>query len=312
MTLASVLPSLQDCGLAAPPTVCALALVPTVLWGVNPVIVKYALSRGGTPLQAAVVILSVDTVVLWVTTLVSQGTGAVFGLPLRTVGMFAVAGVFGTAIGRIVVYTGIDRLGAAINSAGVATRPLFATVIGVGLLGERTGSLTVVGVAVLTVGLVVLALSKGGDLRGWRRRDLVFPLSAAALFAASNAIRRLGLQASAATALEAVTINETVAVFTLLGYVVARGRTDELIAPRITYGLFALGGVITATGMLSVFAALGHPAGRVVIVDPLIAAAPLFTAVFAYVLLGDVERITRGIAAGATVVVVGAVLVTLG
>lgn len=39
--------------------------------------------------------------------------------------------------------------------------------------------------------------------------------------------------------------------------------------------------MITATGMVSVFAAPGHPAGRIVIVDPLIAAAPLFTTVVA-------------------------------
>lgn len=301
-----------DCGLAAPPAVCSLALLSTILWGLTPVVVKYALSRGGTPLQAAVVIVSVDAAVLWVVTTVLHGPAAVLQFSARAVGLFALAGAMGTAVGRLVVYSGIDRLGASINTAGVSTRPLFAVVIGAVVLGERVGQLTLVGAAVLTVGLVVLSLSKGGDVRGWQRRDLLFPLSAAALYAAANAVRRTGLDAAGTSALPAVTVNETAAVLVILGYVLVRGRTDELAAPRETYALFALVGVLTATGMVSLFTALEHPAGRLVVVDPLVAAAPLFTTAFAAVLLSDVERVTRGVVAGALGVVAGAAFVTLG
>jgi uncharacterized membrane protein len=51
--------------------------------------------------------------------------------------------------------------------------------------------------------------------------------------------------------------------------------------------------------------------GRVAIASSLIATTPLFTAAFAYVLLDDFERITRGDVAGAALVVVGAIVIAL-
>jgi uncharacterized membrane protein len=84
-----------------------------------------------------------------------------------------------------------------------------------------------------------------------------------------------------------------------------------LSLPRRSYAFFAASGVLTAVALLSLFTALSLPEGRVVVVDPLVAAAPLFTAVFAYFLLDDVERVTRGIVVGALLVVAGAVLVTV-
>lgn len=301
-----------DCTLAAPATVCLLAIFPTILWGLSPVVVKYALAEGGTTLQALVVILAVDTGLLWIATTLVHGPAAVLSLSPTALGLFAAAGVLGTALGRLAVYEGIDRLGAAITIACLGTRPLFAAVLGVVALGEWISLPTVLGVVVLTAGLVVLSLSKGGDVGGWRRRDLWFPLAGAILYATASALRRVGLQTTPTAPLQAVTVNETVALLVVLGYVLARGRTDDLRGPTKTYALFAVSGVLVATGMASVFAALGHPGGRVVIVDPLIAATPLFTTAFAYFLLQDIERVTRGIAVGAVVVVVGAVLVVLG
>ncbi|MDX1744947.1 MAG: hypothetical protein R3324_03320 [Halobacteriales archaeon] len=42
------------------------------------------------------------------------------------------------------------------------------------------------------------------------------------------------------------------------------------------------------------------------------ATAPLFTVVFAYFLLGDLERVTKGLVVGVLLVVAGAGLVVLG
>nr|WP_266075069.1 EamA family transporter [Haladaptatus caseinilyticus] len=112
------------------------------------------------------------------------------------------------------------------------------------------------------------------------------------------------------TALEAVALNETAALVALAGYALARNRRDVLAAPRRTYGLFAASGLLTAAALLSLFSALALPEGRVAIVDPLTGTAPLFTTFFAYFLLRDVERVTRGIVAGAMLVVVGAGIIT--
>ncbi|WP_227352626.1 DMT family transporter [Haladaptatus salinisoli] len=296
--------------MALPVEVYLLSLVPAVLWGFEPVVSKRGMAAGGGSLQASLIVVVVDSTLFWVALVALEGTNPLADLSRATVGVFLFAGFVGTAVGRLAAFGGVRRVGASVNSAGISTRPLFATVLAVAALDEPVSLATAVGIVVLVAGLAVLALAKGGDLGGWEPRDLSFPLAAAGAFAVGNVVRRFGLETTRATPLEAVALNETAALVALLGYAVARNRRDVLAAPRETYGLFAASGVLTAVALLSLFAALSLPDGRVAIVDPLTGTAPLFTTVFAYFLLRDVERVTRGIVAGATLVVVGAGIIT--
>lgn len=295
---------------AVPPLILALSLAPAVLWGFTPVIEKRALSGGGRPLQAALVVVVVDTV-LYVLALLARGEVPFVDLSAGTLAVFAAAGVFGTALGRIAIFAGNARVGASVSSAVVSARPLFATALAVGFLGEPLALPTAAGVVVLVCGLAVLSVAKGGDLSGWDARDLLVPLAAAVAFAVGNVLRRYGLGVGETTPLEAVALNEFAAFVALFAYVVARGRRDVLAAPPRTYAVFGVSGVLTAVALLAMFTALSMPAGRVAVVDPLIATAPLFTAAFSYFLLSDLERVTRGIVVGALLVVVGAALVTV-
>jgi uncharacterized membrane protein len=288
-----------------------LALVPAVLWGIGPILDKRGMDAGGSSLQAAVVVVFVDSALYWVALLVLSWPNPFAGLTPRLVGIFAVAGLFGTALGRIFVFAGVERVGASINSAGLSTRPLFATLLALVALGEPLGPLTGVGVVVLVGGLVALTYSQGGDTSGWRPRDILFPVGAGAVFAAGNVLRRFGFVDTEATTLQAVAVNETAALVALAAYALARGRTDVVASPRDSYRYFAGSGLLTAVALLAFFGAFSLEAGRVAIVDPLAATAPLFTTVFSAVLLRDVEKVTRGVVLGAVLVVIGAVLVTL-
>lgn len=299
--------------LAAPPVVYALALLPALLWGFSPVLSKRGMAAGGTSLQASLVVVLVDSTLYLVALAVLHGGSAFAGLTTETLAVFLLAGIFGTALGRLATFAGVDRVGASVNSAGVSARPLFATVLAVLFLGEAASISTAVGVVVLVIGLAALALAKGGDISGWEPYELLFPVAAAVCFAVGNVLRRYGLTSSDVSSLEAVALNEMAALVVLVGYAVARGRLSEVRnAPRETWGYFAGSGTITAVALLSLFAAFGHPAGTVAVVDPLAATAPLFTTVFAYFLLSDLERVTRGVVVGAALVVLGVALVTAG
>jgi uncharacterized membrane protein len=292
-------------------TVYFLALVPAVIWGFTPVLDKRGMSLDGTALQAALVIVVVD-LTLFVAALVAlRGTDLLAGLDLEVAGLFLFAGATGTALGRLAIFVGVDRVGASINSAVVSARPLFATAFAFGLLGEPVSVETGVGIVVLVVGLVVLSLAKGGDITGWNPRDVLFPLGSGALFAFGNVLRRFGLGTGGADVLQAVALNEAGALVVFLGYAAIRGTSGFRSADRRSYGYFAVSGGLTAIALLSLFGALALPAGRVAIVESLASTAPLFTTVFAYFLLQDLERVTRGVVAGAVLVVVGAALVTL-
>ena len=292
-------------------TVYALALLPAVLWGFAPVLDKRGMSLEGTALQAALTVVVVDLSLFVLALVVFRGPALLVGVDPAVAGLFLFAGATGTALGRLAIFVGVDRVGASINSAVVSARPLFGTALAFGLLGEPVSPDTAIGVVVLVVGLAVLSLAKGGDVAGWQPRDLLYPLAAGALFAFGNVLRRFGLGTGGADVLQAVALNEAGALLVFLGYAAVRGTGGFRSADRRSYGYFAASGGITAVALLSLFGALALPAGRVAIVESLTSTAPLFTAVFAYLLLRDLERVTPGIVAGAVLVVVGAAFVTL-
>lgn len=290
--------------------VVAFALVPAVLWGASPILSKRGMAGGGSSLQASLVVVVVDSSLYWVALAVRDGGAVLDGVTWAAAGLFLVAGVVGTALGRLAVFVGVDRVGASVNSAVISTRPLFAGILAVALLGEAVTVVTLAGVVVLVVGLATLALSRGGDVSGWRTRDLLFPLGAAAAFGAGNVARKFGLDRFDGTAiLEAVALNELGALVALAAYAAVAARGDVLDAPPRTYAYFAGSGTLTAVALLALFAAL--EIGRVVVVDPLAATAPLFTAAFAAVALRDLERVTPKLVVGAVLIVVGVVLVVV-
>lgn len=290
--------------------VYVLALVPALLWGFSPILSKRGMAGGGSSLQASLTVVVVDTTLYWGVLLAIQGFAVGAGITLEAAALFLGTGVVGTALGRLAVFTGVDRVGASINSAVISTRPLFASLLAVFFLGEVVTPVTVGGIVVLVVGLAILGLSRGGDIAGWRPYELLFPLAAAAAFGAGNVGRKWGLDAFGdVTLLEAVALNETGALVALAAYGVVADRRDIFDAPRRTYGYFALSGTLTAVALLALFAALRL--GRVVVVDPLSATAPLFTALFAAFLLRDLERVTRRVVLGAALIVIGVALIVV-
>jgi len=69
------------------------------------------------------------------------------------------------------------------------------------------------------------------------------------------------------------------------------------------------GGIFSACGVLLMFLALQR--GEVVAVSPVLATNPLFTLVFAVVLLRGMERITLRVVAGALLVVAGVIVLSV-
>jgi uncharacterized membrane protein len=296
---------------SVPLDVIVLSLVPAVVWGFTPIIAKRGIAAGGNTLQGTTVDLIVDTglFVLLLSTL-GGGVAGLAALSLETVAVFVFAGAVGTTVGRLGTFVGVDRLGASIASAGLSSRPLFAFAMGVVLLGERPTLWVGVGILVLCAGLVVLSLSGGGDASGWETWALVFPLVAAFSFAVGNVARSYGMVGTPATILQATTVNEAAALVAFLGFVAVRTDWETFDVPRRSYAYFSVHGALEVVATVALFEAFDR-GGNVSIVDPLYATAPLFTVVFAAVLLRDLERVTVRSVLGALLVVAGAVAITM-
>lgn len=288
----------------------AAGLLAALFWGTAPVVMKRGFSYGGRPMEAAAVVVTTGFVMLWGTVLATQGpTDFAPGLDPVGYAIFLVGGLVGTALGRITNFTGIDRVGASVNSAVVSTNPLFATVLALVFLGELVSATQAAGVVVVVLGLVALTASRGGDLTGWTLRDLAFPLVAALAYASGGVIRRYGLTTTPAAPLEGATLNETAALVGILGYLLAREGGALPRLPARAVGYFVVAGVFNVLGVLMLF--VGLERGRVALVVTLAGTSTLFATGLSALLLTDLERVTRGVALGALLVVAGVVLITL-
>lgn len=286
-----------------------LALLTAVLWGASEPVSKLGMERGGTPFQAAMTVVTVSVVVYWIAILLEGHS--VLGHSFLAIGLFALTGVLATAIARVITYTGVQRVGASVNSAGINTRPVWASLGAVVFLGEVLSVQTALGIVIVVAGLIALTLSKGGDVRGWTYTDLVFPLGAAMLYAMGNVLRRYGFTVTDMTALEGVAINETTGLIGLLLFILVYKGNDArefLSAPRTAYGFFAVCGLMNSIALFSLFEALDR--GRVVVVDPISSPTSLFALLFTAILLRDVEAVTRGLVLGVVLVVSGVVIIT--
>src|SRR4030095_2542094 len=102
--------------------------------------------------------------------------------------IFVLVGVFVPGIARFFMFKGMERLGASITSCLTNSTPLFATLFAIALLGEQPSSTNVLGTCFIVIGIV--ALNWKGANKTWRSRDLLFPLTAAFLFAARDKMLR--------------------------------------------------------------------------------------------------------------------------
>lgn len=284
------------------------ASVVAVTWGASPVVEKFGLSNGGNPIQASVVFVGIAALLYWVSLFAVHGGGVLRGITPFAVAVFGVAGFVGTSFGRILIFEGVTRVGPTVSSAGVSTRPVFSALVAWAWLGESPVPEQAVGIAVLVAGLVVVSISDGGDLTGWTTKELLFPIGAAFLFGAGFVIRRFGLINTSITPLQAVAVNETVALVSLLAFASLKDGSP-MEAPASSYRYFVVAGTVTAVGLLSFFAALSIPEGEVAVVDPVAATAPIFTVGFSYLLARQKERITRKLLTGLLLTVAGIGLV---
>lgn len=271
------------------------------------ILAKRGIAAGGSPILASLIVAGVSIVVYWTVI-------AVIGSPIRPlaedpfgIGVFLLAGMIGSGLGILLHYNGVDRVGASINTAVVNSRPLFVAVAGFVFLGEILHPTTVFGVVVLVAGLVVITLSRGGDIAGWHPIELLFPISAAIAFGTGNVMRRYGLTMTELNIFEGIAINAIGGFVVLAAYILVVRGTGVLYAPKRAYGWFLATGALTSLALLALFAALERE--RVAIVDSIAAATPLFAVILTVLFLRELEIVNMRVVIGAVLVVGGGIMI---
>lgn len=290
-------------------TVLSLSLASGLFWGIGPIFSKLGMERGGRSERATLIVLSVGAVVFWGISVGSGGgLGAFSDLPLVAISAFVVSGLCGTSLAWLLWFRGIDRVGASVSNVVFYSQPLFAVILATLVLGERLTPTIAVGVLLVVGGITLLSISSDRAVGSWDRAALLFPLAAAILAAGGTVLNRFGFRVSTVTPLEAATVNLTSALPLMIGYA-AVARRDALTGVSRSDLYFVGSGLANATALFALFVAL--ETGPVVLVAPVVGTSPLFTTLFASVMLSDVEQVTRRTVLSAVLTVAGVVTMSL-
>jgi drug/metabolite transporter (DMT)-like permease len=220
--------------------------------------------------------------------------------------LFVVVGIFVPGVARYFIFKGMERLGASISSCLTNSTPLFATLIAVTLLDERPSATNLLGTLAIVAGIV--SLSWRGAAKTWRTRDLLFPLTAAFLFAARDNVVRVGVLHIASPIVGAA-IAATTSFWTMT-LLYAAFEEKKPLATTAARGLklFAAAGFMNFLSYAFAYTALSLE--RVTLISPLINGSSLFVLPLSAMFLKDVERLTGQKLAAVLLVILGVFLIS--
>ena len=278
------------------------ALATAFLRGFSTIPTRKGLQQG-TAQSSALVYLLINTMRLWGLTLLLYPLDH-----LTTQGLeyFVFAGIFAPGIARRFRDMEIFRLGVAVTSPIVATTTLFAVLFATVFLQEPMTVSLIVGAIFVVTGVNIVSYRRGMQRVRWH--DLLYPLIAALLFAASTNIRKVGLQTSDMPILGAVVTSSVSLLLLYVSSLWSRERHVSLLKLNAnTAKYFVVSSITSSIAFLLYFLSLSQ--GLLVRVQPIAATNPLFAIFFSYLLLPDMERVTLQIVIGAILIFIGIVFV---
>ena len=220
--------------------------------------------------------------------------------------LLAASGLLGPAIGRVLYFAAIHRLGVARALPLASTMPLIAAALGIGFLGERPGPGVLAGTVLIVAGSIGITAKKAGDT-SWSRRDLWRPLVGVAMFSTSHVFRKAGVE-MLNSPLVAITVMSFAGMCCLfvLSRLLPADQRPQLERPK-AWIFYGASGLLNGLSVFLHFSALNY--GDLTIVTPLSATAPFFALVLSWFLLRDVERVTVPIVLGTVFIVLGGILI---
>jgi drug/metabolite transporter (DMT)-like permease len=174
-------------------------------------------------------------------------------------------------------------------AARAADKPLKIATLGAGRIG-------------------IVSLSWKGTSKTWRSRDLLFPLTAAFLFAARDNMVRFGLL-KIYSPLVGATIAATTSFITMsLLYLLFEEKKPLPASARKGYQLFTAAGFLNFLSYAFAYTALSME--HVSLISPLINGSSLFVLPLSALLLKDVEKLTPRKVGATLLVIIGVLLIS--
>ena len=235
-------------------------------------------------------------------------------LPLIAFLWFLCLGAVNFLGGRTMNYQAISRVGAARSSAILGSSAVFAAIFAMTITGERPHYLVPLGTAGVVGGLVfTTGASFRQGLSGGRRALLGYAMAlvAAASYGGTNLVAKELTQTYGSPLM----ISAFSLIFGIILLVPLAGRdaVHDLRSRSSDWrfvGYAGMAGLSSAVAVISLYYALQR--ADVVVVSPLVSANPIMTLLLAQVFISRLENITRALAVGMILVVIGIAVVVIG
>lgn len=281
-------------------------------WGIAPIFSKRSYSSGGNPIIASLILSIVGFSCLMILSLILYDIKYLLQFGLWDIYPFIISGIVATGIGRFLSYKGIDVVGAGINSSFIASYSVFGVLLAYIFLGEVLSIVKIIGVASVFIGLFIVSISKGGNIKkDVSKILLMIPLLGSILYGFGTFFRRFGLSTVSQDMpfIYAVTINEFTALIILSIFIIGFKKDCIEDMEIHNYKKFVLSGIFNVIGISSSFAALNF--GPVYIGSTIGSTSTIVTLISTHLFLNDLEKITTRIYVGTIVVVIGVILVVI-
>lgn len=258
------------------------------------------------------------SVVLLVNIVVLVPAAFVLEQPLETLTVgslaaFAAAGLVGTMAGRAFHYESIKRIGASRTEPVKSSQPLHASIIAVVVLQEVVSPGHFLAMVCIVAGIALLTYEHGQsntDVDDAGYTVLLIPLAAAFFYGIEPTFAKLGLGAgvSPLTGLIVKTASATLGFALYLAWTSGLPRRSDVARSELPWLVGA--GLANTVFLLGYYSALELEPVSVVV--PLVQSSPLLVIGLSVLFVrDDLEEVTWRLAAGAAIVVAGAIGVTL-
>jgi len=260
--------------------------------------------RYSTPLTATFVSLIIHTIVLWTAVFL---TGGIPGVAWPGVAAIFLTGIVQPAM-RVFQYKGMEKIG---TSRAITLRnsyPVLSVVIGIVFLGEQITVLGAIGTVLIVAGIVLSSWKLDEQFKDFRWLYVIYPLITASITSVVHPLRRFALLQSNEPLFFAALVGP-ISLLSFAAYYATPANQEKLVWDRRALWPFLLSGLGETLAVLFMLNAFAH--GPVVIVSPISATSPIWTALLGAIFLRQLEGLTWASMLGTISVVAGVIAITL-
>ena len=260
--------------------------------------------RYSTPLTATFVSLIIHTIVLWTAVFLTGG--------IPEVAWLGVAAIFLTGIVqpamRVFQYKGMEKIGTSRSITLRNSYPVLSVVIGIVFLGEQITLLGAIGTVLIVAGIVLSSWKLDVQFKDFRWLYVIYPLITASITSVVHPLRRFALLQSNEPLFFAALVGP-ISLLSFAAYYATPANQEKLVWDRRALWPFLLSGLGETLAVLFMLNAFAH--GPVVIVSPISATSPIWTALLGAIFLRQLEGLTWASMLGTISVVIGVIAITL-